>query len=276
MRRRCGSGAGMCDGYALGYHDVTQNEVVRCMPSSNPAHDNPRAHELHAWFWLWLPLLLWGLHYPAWLLLSEAAYDNWFVNELGLTEMATTVFALTALVVSLMCARHFWRAGRTHLALWFALMTLGCFYFAGEEASWGQHLLGWHTPDGWALHNDQAETNLHNSDGPLGGLLDQLPRNLLTLVALIAGGIMPLVRRARQRPLAPDSTAYWLLPALVCVPAGLASSLSTVPGKLEAAFLGTTLIDIQDGEIKELLLAFFLMIYALSVWQRARLGRVAA
>ena len=70
--------------------------------------------------------------------------------------------------------------------MFFGLFCLGCLYFGGEEASWGQHWMGWDAPDQWAALNNQNETNLHNSNGLAGSLLDQLPRNLLTLAALIS------------------------------------------------------------------------------------------
>ena len=43
---------------------------------------------------------------------------------------------------------------------------VGLFYIvcAGEEASWGQRVFGWETPESFAEHNEQGETNLHNLD----------------------------------------------------------------------------------------------------------------
>ena len=74
---------------------------------------------------------------------------------------------------------------------WVTLAVVCCFYVAGEEISWGQHLLAWSTPEFWAQINDQGETNLHNTSS----WLDQKPR-LILLIGVIAGGlIIPFLRR---------------------------------------------------------------------------------
>lgn len=222
------------------------------------------------WFWLWLPLALYLVHYPAFAVLPADTYDEWFTSELGFTEEGTTFLLAVALLLGALCARRFAAAGEWGLAAWFGMFALGCLYFAGEEASWGQHWFGWGTAGEWAELNDQTETNLHNTEGWVGSLLDQLPRNLLTFGALIAGGIMPLVRHARGRSLEAGSTTYWILPTLVCAPSALLAALATMPEKIQEAAFGELLFDIQAGEAKELLLGFFLMIYALSVWRRLR------
>lgn len=227
--------------------------------------------ELPGWIWLWLPLVLYFGQYLARLLLPTTIYDTYVTSELGLTEETTTFLLVVSLSLGLLCMRRFVLAQNWRLAAWFGVFALGCLYFGGEEASWGQHWFGYSTPEAWANFNDQQEFNLHNSGNWLGGLLDQLPRNLLSLAALVAGGIMPLVRNARGRHLVPGSNAYWLLPTLTAVPAGLLAALATVPSKLQEAAFGHELIDIDAGEVKELLLAYFLMVYGASVWRRLSL-----
>ncbi|MES1944611.1 hypothetical protein PC39_10867 [Salinisphaera sp. PC39] len=238
--------------------------------NETPMNDAVR-REPTAWLWLALPLLLYLMHYPAAMLLDYAVYNRWFVSELGVTEEGTVVFVAIALVLAALTARGFLRLGDKRLALWFGLLALGCLYFGGEEASWGQHWFGWVTPETWQGFNEQSETNLHNTNSGIGGLLDQLPRNLLTLGALIAGGILPLWRRARGRALDPAGRWYWLLPTHVCVPAGLLAGLATVPEKLQEALWGEPIpLDPQLGEVKELMLGVFLFLYALSAWRRLR------
>ncbi|WP_127599328.1 hypothetical protein [Nitratireductor alexandrii] len=53
------------------------------------------------------------------------------------------------------------RIGIVPAPLVFAAMALVTFLILGEEMSWGQHLIGWQTPDTFA-GNIQNETNLHN------------------------------------------------------------------------------------------------------------------
>src|SRR5699024_3875984 len=229
-----------------------------------------RGHELPGWYWLLLPVLLYLVHYLFRALLSYETYRTWFTSELGFTEEGTTALAVAAAVMMALAARGLLRRSRTRLAAWYMLLTLGCLYLAGEEASWGQHWFGWGTPDVWEAANVQSETNLHNLDGWERTLFDQLPRLLLSLMALIAGGIMPLVRRARGKLLPLDATSYWLLPTFVCVPVSLLTALGSVPQHVLEHFYDPLppLLHIHAGQVKDLLLAYFLLTYALSTWRR--------
>lgn len=226
--------------------------------------------ELPPWLWLGVPPAIYLAHYFFVAVLPPDTYNDWFASEGGLTEEGTVLFLVLAVAFAAAVAHRFFILGERLPALWFGLMVLGCIYFAGEEASWGQHWFGWGTPERWAQANAQAETNLHNTEGWLRALLDRLPRNLLSLGALAGGGLLPLWRWARSRPLAPESRAYWLLPTAVCVPAGLLAGLGSVPEHIMDAVYGVPPLDIQAGEVKELLLALFLLIYALSAWRRLR------
>jgi len=72
--------------------------------------------------------------------------------------------ALLFLVASGMIAVAWWRSGgrsrrRLHGLLVLALLLFACF---GEEISWGQRIVGWHTPEVLSRYNLQGETNLHN------------------------------------------------------------------------------------------------------------------
>lgn len=236
---------------------------------------NPSVHpEPPRWLWLIVPLVLYFLHYAAVMILDYQVYDTWFVSELGITEELTVGFLAGAIGLGIAITRGFLKLGDRRLATWFGLLALGCLYFAGEEASWGQHWFGWSTPETWQEVNEQQETNLHNWQSGPGGLLDQLPRNLLTFGALIAGGILPLWRRGRGRSLDPANRWYWILPTFVCVPAGFLAGLATIPEKVQERIWGEPVpLDPQLGEVKELMLGFFLFLYALSVWRRLRARR---
>jgi hypothetical protein len=101
--------------------------------------------------------------------------------------------------------------------------------------------------------------------------LDQLPRSLLTLAALIGGVIAPLVRRRRARAGAPDfSTAKiwgWIWPTLVCVPSAFFAVTVSLPKKLYAGDDGERppIFDFSAGETKEACIALFLMVYVLNL-----------
>ncbi len=242
------------------------------MSSQTHVSGQPQTFSVPGWAWFWLPVIAYFGQYAARALLDPAPYERFFTGESGITERATIVFLVLALGVGIYLLRFFIRRGNRRLAIWFGLFALGCLYFGGEEASWGQHWFGWGTPDAWQDINNQGETNLHNMAGSAGGLLDQLPRNLLTLAILIGGAIMPLWRRFRGATLRPNGFAHWTLPGLVCVPAGLIAPLSSVPEKIFEASYGSVPwpFDIEGGEVKELMIAMFLFIYALDTAARTR------
>jgi hypothetical protein len=110
----------------------------------------------------------------AWLPQPDAAV---LLREDGPIEQATLVFFLIAGVCLLMAWRRHGpdappRApveGRRVYLLLLAGLMLVC---AGEEASWGQRIFGWRTPEMWSAINAQAETNLHNLVVIEGGVRD--------------------------------------------------------------------------------------------------------
>ena len=210
-------------------------------------------------FTLWLPL---GLAVALALLgrLAPAWYATWMNEEQGGVELLQWLVLLACVLVA---ARLLARAeARRHPALfaWLALTALACFYVAGEEVSWGQHLLQWNTPEYWRAVNDQEETNLHNTSS----WFDQKPRALLELGVIFGGLVAPLLRRLRPGLfrglvdlLAP--TAATLPIAAVAEFAGLAKRLN-----LEVFF--------RPSEIQELYFYLFALAYLLVLGRRLRAG----
>lgn len=235
---------------------------------------NTTGRDVHVpqWFWLWFPIILYFGHFVVRALASDDFIDQYMLHESGFTEQFTVAVTALALIFGLIVLARFsgfgWK-GR----LFFLIFCLGCFYFAGEEASWGQHWFGWGTPEEWQSLNHQDETNFHNMEGVWGDLFDQLPRLLLGLAAFIGGGLLPLIRRARGKHYARHSLAYWIMPGLACVPIGFIASLASMPKKIGKA-LGDGdiywLFDIHLGELKELMIGTFLFIYIASIWIRLR------
>lgn len=234
-------------------------------------NDERDAH-VPQWLWLWFPTVLYFGHYIVHVLASESFKDRYLWHETGFTEQATVAVTVLALIFGLVVLRRFFMVGGWATRLFFVVFCLGCFYFAGEEASWGQHWLGWHTPADWDALNDQNETNLHNLDGVEGSLFDQLPRLLLGIATLVGGAIIPLVQRGWRKHYRPGSFAYWVMPGMACVPAGLMASLATVPQKISKAATGDVIwpLAIVGGEVKELMIGAFLLIYIATVWIRLR------
>ena len=219
-----------------------------------------------AWLWLWAgPAII--VAQVALKASSEERYRRWMRGELGLVENLTVAFLVGALVCAVACYRERRRVRWRFFGPALIVVAAGLFFFAGEEASWGQHWLGFAPPEGIAARNDQGEFNLHN-DPLFEKFLDQLPRLVLTLGALVGGVIAPLVRRGRRpRDFASASPWGWAWPTAVCFPAALLAILVTLPEKVFKALDRpvTAALDISPGETKEYCLALFLFVYLLSL-----------
>lgn len=89
---------------------------------------------------------------------------------------------------------------------------------------------------------------------------------------LIGGAILPLLRRARAAHYTPGSFRGQIMPGMECVAIGFIAPLASVPEKLLEAYFGgvPAPIDIEAGEVKELMFAVFLGIYILGALIRMR------
>lgn len=230
-----------------------------------PEAPRPAAPRVPALVWLGLPLVCWLAPYAG-KAIGDAFYERWVRTEFGFVEMATNLVLVAAVGFGVLASVRAPRSGLRWLRPAYALLTLGCFYFLGEEVSWLDHVVQWQGAESLRAHNDQGETNLHNLPGLAGTLLDQLPRALLTLGALVGGVIAPLVLRNRPE-LMPRLGGYgaWIVPGIACLPS---AALALVASKL-VKFTSDLApwLDIRGGESKELLLACLLALY---LCERAR------
>lgn len=184
-----------------------------------------------------------------------------FKGEAGIIENMTVLFLVTAIgfcIASLSQANRLQLTG--FLKVWLFILIIGAAYFALEEISYGQHLFGWGTAETWKELNDQDETNLHN----VHSLFDQVPRALLSLGILIGGVILPLYRRSRGIRLDESSRFYWQWPTINCVTIGLLVILiRPILSVVETDAINT-------GEMKENLIALFILLYCVSIHSRLR------
>jgi len=243
------------------------------------AQRSPAALRLPSWIWLWpVPAII--VLQVATKFAGEDVYRRWMRGELGLVENLTVLWLLLALSATLYAFTQRRHVRSRLFGPAMAVMSLGLFFFAGEEASWGQHWFGFAPPEEIAQRNEQGEFNLHN-DPLLESFLDQLPRFLLTLAALFGGVIAPLAFRSRVTA-APDfdspSITGWMWPPITCVPAALVALTISLPKKIaEAAGQAEPYyLDIAPGETKEFCLALFLLVCSasLALHLRARSPRV--
>ena len=184
-----------------------------------------------------------------------------FKGEAGIIENMTVLFLVTAIGF---CIASLWWAKRLllpgFLKIWLFILIIGTAYFALEEISYGQHMFGWGTAEAWKELNDQDETNLHN----VHSLFDQVPRALLSLGILIGGVILPLYRRFRDIRLNQSSRFYWQWPTIDCVTIGLLVILiRPILSVVETDAINT-------GEMKENLIALFILLYCISIHSRLR------
>lgn len=226
------------------------------------------AEGLPALLHLWLPLavalaliLIWHL--------EPDLYRAYVVGETGILEATHVIIPLISIVY---CLRILLlpeaRADRLVFA-WIVLALLGSVYMAGEEASWGQHYIGWLTPESWQAINDQGETNLHNTSS----WLDQKPRTLLEIGVIVGGIVIPLL--ALRRPAIREGRFALFLPPLVCLPVALIAEVGKIWERLQSHGLWEFNIFYQASEVQELYFSLFILFY-LIVFRKRLLARRAA
>ncbi|MCB1529715.1 MAG: hypothetical protein H6853_01940 [Rhodospirillales bacterium] len=146
------------------------------------------------------------------------------------------------------------------MATWLFLAALCCFYVAGEEVSWGQHVMQWSTPEEWTRINDQQETNLHNTSD----WLDQKPR-LFLLIGVAAGGLLiPFLQKICPALLPGRFNAFYPPKELSFI------ALLIVGFHLLEKFLSMAGIYIftRFSEVEEVYLFYFVLLYLIALGQR--------
>ena len=169
--------------------------------------------------------------------------------------VGTGVFALV---------KHRRRLPNPLLRLWLLGWTVACFYFMGEEASWGQWYFGWETPDKWQNLNKQDETNLHN----ISRLLGYYPQLLVQFFIILGGCFVPAAYLFMRKDPPRVESSRWILATWACWPASLAFAISWLFSKFE----GDGILRVGTSEFRELLIAWFLTIYILSFLVRLRVA----
>ena len=226
-------------------------------------------------FYIVMPISLLVLPY-----VFNAALDGapfYFNKESGAVENITAILLAVAIVVTL---RALFRRKpdpntqpfKKFTSVWLVLYTLGCIYFLGEEISWGQHLFQWSTPEAWLEYNDQGETNLHNTSG----LFDQVPRTIVTFSIIVGGLFAPFIGRFRATREESEPTQWstflsHFMPGVRCVTAAFCVFfLSVHDDKLYELFNSSVpaVLQIAVGEVKESLIAMFILVYIVDFSQR--------
>lgn len=223
---------------------------------------------------VWIPLALSAALLAA-ASVAPAIYAAWFEGETGVIEIAQLLPPAAALAVVASMLRDPRMAGESGLRRWLVFLAMGCVFILGEEISWGQHFLGWGTPDWLAEMNWQLETNLHNTTT----WLNQKPRTLFEVAVIVGGILHPALLLSRGRGVV--ARPWWLAPGVACLPSAILAELWRLPERLfEREWVQANIASpetvahvldfVRYSELQELYFYYFILIYVLSIRRRLR------
>lgn len=218
-------------------------------------------HELHSFWWLHLPILFFGLRYAVSLFTNASTgVESWFRHELGIIENLTVALLAAALFCALSVIIRYGKSLDPLLKIYLVVFSIGCIYFAGEEASWGQHWFGWETSEYFLGINSQQETNFHNTSF----WLDRAPKGAVSFCIFVGGIVIPLLFYFKSWKIDYQKRFWWLWPTLVCTPTAFFATITTWPSKIER-LSGWNFYFSQAQETKELYIAYFFLLFILSL-----------
>ncbi len=213
---------------------------------------------IFSFFWLWIPLSVIFAQICLEVSLPEETLSVMH-SESGPHEFVQFIIIFLAFIVSITMLRLVNVKRDPWLVGWIGLAALSCFYVAGEEVSWGQHIMNWSTPDYWNQLNDQGETNLHNTSS----WLDQKPRLILEIGVIIGGIIIPILMRVKPSTL-PARFNIIYPSGLLSVTAGIFLALKIAD---KADVFGIQLF-VRGSEVQELYLFYFVLLYCVMLRKR--------
>ena len=227
--------------------------------------------DLPAWWWAGIPaamlLLTIYAYFTSAELMSLLIRRDEHLEGGGIAENGTVLIMLPGIAAGVAVLRHYRDRLPLWLAGWLLGWTLACVYFAGEEASWGQHYFRWASPEALQGLNDQNETNLHN----IGTWLDQKPRTLVELWVVVAGLFLPLWWQIRTRaPFGENAWREWFWPTPVGILTAAIFLGTQIVGKVAKIYDLHALRSLGSNELREFYIAMFLSSYLLSIWYRLR------
>lgn len=254
------------------------------MQGGQDASDHtPLPRDLPKSLWLWLPLLL----FLGWLGLFLAhvmhggyeAYEFIFQLKEGPIEYANVLLMFPGIAACLWCAGQCRAFPSRWLAAWMLLWACGLIFIAGEELSWGHHILvqtGLKEPaeviETKLGVNEQGETNIHNLDNPLGKFLGRIAKLILEFSAYFFCVMLPIIGAVLKNRLSTRGVLYWLLPTYATTVAAAATFLVYRPMRFYFAATndGDTPSWLRTSEVQEFFLGLTLVLYVLSILWRLK------
>lgn len=209
-------------------------------------------------FWLWVPILFLVMQIGIEIFVTDEDLKGGLHSEWGPHETLQSIFITGAFLVAMFTLPKInWQTQKL-LGIWFALAGLCCFYVAGEEISWGQHILNWQTPAYWSGVNDQNETNLHNTSA----WLDQKPRLILFIGIIIGGLVIPALRRWKPSALPKKFEQFY--PADILVVTALGVTLPYLAEEIKEHLSQGRLFK-RTSELQELYMYYFVLLYLINL-----------
>ncbi len=220
-----------------------------------------------------LPVWLW-LVFPPMLLIAQVCVRIFDIEQIsavlggegGIVENVTVIILIPSVILGAIITKNSSHLPGAWLRTWFLLLTLAALYFAGEEASWGQHWFGWATPEVFRAVNDQGETNFHN----MTSWLDQKPRLIVELSVLIGGVIIPVYYKRKKRLLSALHWQFWFFPSIVCLPTAIIIAVIKLPDRIFGTANIPANFRLNVSETQEYYVALLFLLYFLSIYIRMK------
>ena len=197
----------------------------------------------------------------------------------GPVEYMSVLLMLPGIVAGFYAAKHYKRFPDKRLGVWALVCALGLVYYAGEELSWGHHIMvsyGWKeaqpiTETALGV-NEQGETNIHNLDTWYGKLLGRGTKNIVELWCYVGALIIPLVLAKKEPPVTPKDVGYWFWPTTATVVCAVMVFLTYRPVRLyvKIADFEVEPYWARQSELQEFYMAVALSIYVCSIAWRLR------
>lgn len=215
--------------------------------------------DLNPVWWLWVPVAVMFCQIGLELSFSNETlavmHSEGGPHETLQAIVIAGAFVMAARLLACMKKDNRW------LVAWAGLAALCCFYVAGEEISWGQHILNWSTPEYWSGINDQNETNLHNTSS----WLDQKPR-LILLIGIITGGLLIPFLQKFKRAWVPEKFSVIYPPAILGVTAFFVIGVK-LTALITKIVTGAPFFE-RASEVEELYMFYFVLLYMIVLSRR--------
>ena len=138
-------------------------------------------------FWIYFFFLTFFFANILFLWIDQALYEKYFFGEDRIVEWLTFAGFFGAALTCIIIIRKNYLCMSRWRFLYFIGFAIFFFVCAGEEISWGQRILGFHTPEVMVKYNHQQEFNIHNLE------LDFFhPRDIMGIYVYLYGIILPL------------------------------------------------------------------------------------